>query len=264
MRPSLIILVMVIVLGLNGAAHSARTISCSAASGKNTVALLELYTSEGCSSCPPADEWLGALPARGFAADRVVALALHVDYWNYLGWEDPFSQKRFTVRQRRFMALNHLRTIYTPQVLLNGRDFRGWTRGRHLTEELTRINGTAARASIRLSLQRTQTDLLEIAGKAHVPKPAHRRNADAYLVIYENNLIRAVHAGENAGRTLHHSFVARQFIGPLPFTSELGVDLAQDLRLPQRWVTDNLGVVAFVQDRHSGDILQALALPVCR
>ena len=115
-----------------------------------------------------------------------------------------------------------------------------------------------------MSLQRTQTDLLEIAGKAHVPKPAHRRNADAYLVIYENDLIRAVHAGENAGRTLHHSFVARQFIGPLPFTSELGVNLAQNLRLPQRWVTDNLGVVAFVQDRHSGDILQALALPVCR
>jgi hypothetical protein len=96
-----------------------------------------------------------------------------------------------------------------------------------------------------------------------VPDAIERRNADAYVVIYESGLSRAVRAGENAGRTLHHDFVAREFIGPLPTSSKDGTALAQSLRLPEHWKTASLGVVVFVQNRTSGDILQAVALPLC-
>ena len=94
--------------------------TCSATSGAQRVALLELYTSEGCDSCPPTDRWVSALATRGFAGDRVIPLAFHVDYWNYLGWKDPFAQARYTERQRFVNARVRTRTIYTPQLMLDG------------------------------------------------------------------------------------------------------------------------------------------------
>src|SRR5215218_308267 len=97
---------------------------CTAASGNQRVALLELYTSEGCDSCPPADRWFGELPARNFRGDRVVPLAFHVDYWNQLGWIDPFSQASFSVRQRQQSNRRGLNFVVTPQLLLNGQHFR--------------------------------------------------------------------------------------------------------------------------------------------
>src|SRR4051812_22348452 len=96
------------------AAHAASPFQCSAASGERRVPLLELYTSEGCDSCPPADKWLSELPGRGFGPDRVVALAYHVDYWDYIGWRDPYAQARFSEGQRFVNARNGDRGIYTP------------------------------------------------------------------------------------------------------------------------------------------------------
>ncbi len=239
------------------------TTNCSAKSGEQSIALLELYTSEGCNSCPPADEWLRTLPERGLTRDRVIPLALHVDYWNYLGWEDPFSQSKFTQRQRRSGAMNRLPTIYTPQFLLNGQDFRSWTHWEQVKKEISHINATPPRAHVQFALRYEQPDRLHISGKALIPDATERRNADVYVVIYESGLIRAVRAGENAGRTLHHDFVAREFIGPLAATSNAGTVLKQSLHLPKDWNTGRLGVVVFVQNRASGDILQALALPLC-
>ncbi len=107
---------------LNTTASLAAT--CNAKSGTQRIALLELYTSEGCDSCPPADRWASTLPTRGFGTDRVLTLAYHVDYWNYIGWTDPFSQSRFTERQRFVNARNRNRTVYTPQLMLDGKDYR--------------------------------------------------------------------------------------------------------------------------------------------
>src|SRR5262249_43250176 len=104
------------------AAHAART--CTAASGAERVALLELYTSEGCDSCPPADKWVSELPAKKLGADRVIALAFHVDYWNYIGWIDPYAQARFSERQRQQATRRGASFVFTPQLLLNGNDYR--------------------------------------------------------------------------------------------------------------------------------------------
>ena len=100
--------------------------ACSIHSPEHTLALLELYTSEGCNSCPPADRWLSNLPQRGFQADQVVPLSFHVDYWDHLGWKDRFALPAFSERQRRVVAWNAGRMIYTPQAVLHGKDYHLW------------------------------------------------------------------------------------------------------------------------------------------
>src|SRR5438477_4979909 len=92
--------------------------ACSATSGPRTAALVELYTSEGCDSCPPADRWLSSLGDKGYAPGRVVPLSLNVDYWDYIGWKDPYAQQRFSGRQRKLTQLQRLAFVYTPQVML--------------------------------------------------------------------------------------------------------------------------------------------------
>ncbi len=99
--------------------------NCVAASGPQRVAVLVLYTSEGCDSCPPADKWVSELPARKFSGDRVLPLAFHVDYWNHLGWTDPFAQAAFSARQRQQSNRRGVNFVVTPQLLLNGQgDYR--------------------------------------------------------------------------------------------------------------------------------------------
>lgn len=97
---------------------------CAVTSGSQRVAVLELYTSEGCDSCPPADKWISELPAKKLNVDRVVPLAFHVDYWNQLGWIDPFSQPVFSARQRQHSKRRGVSFVVTPQLLLNGQDYR--------------------------------------------------------------------------------------------------------------------------------------------
>src|SRR5437870_929713 len=124
-------------------AWPASAAECIARSGPGTAALVELYTSEGCSSCPPADRWLSALGQR-FGRDRVVALSLHVDYWDYLGWKDPYAQRQFALRQRKLSQLQRVALVYTPQVVLQGRDFPSW-RASAFDAALDAINAQPAR-----------------------------------------------------------------------------------------------------------------------
>ena len=111
------------------------------------VSLLELYTSEGCNSCPPADRWVSNLPRPQLVPQQLVVLAFHVDYWNYLGWPDRFSQQRFTERQQALVRANGLRTAYTPQLVLNGRDFRD-TGG--IESQAARINALTPHVNLKL------------------------------------------------------------------------------------------------------------------
>src|SRR5471032_2832661 len=101
-------------------ATQAHAVQCTAKSPEKTIALVELYTSEGCDSCPPADRWLSSLGPRGFAPDKVVPIALHVDYWDYIGWKDPYARQLHSARQRRMAQLARAAMVYTPQVLLQG------------------------------------------------------------------------------------------------------------------------------------------------
>jgi len=237
--------------------------ACSARSGPQTTALVELYTSEGCDSCPAADHWLSSLFGQGFRPDQVVPLALHVDYWDYLGWKDPFARGEFSVRQRKLAQLKRPVIVYTPQVLLQGRDFPRWS-GEEFSAQVKRINFRPARATISLAIRAVAPDAIHAELSAMLIDPAEQKNAAVYLAAYENRLASDVAAGENRGRRLEHDFVVREWIGPIGFDENLKIEEKRALPLLPSKNPRHLGVAAFVQNRATSDVLQALMLPACR
>ena len=243
------------------AAAPAGAASCSAESGNTRVALLELYTSEGCDSCPSADRWLSALPQRGHTPQRVLALAFHVDYWNYLGWQDPYAQSRFSARQRDASRRHQTPVVYTPQLLLDGADYRRGIRD-DIGERIAAINSRMPGARISATLD-AEGDRQRLRGQVTMAAGATRHAGQAYVAVYENNLINDVAAGENRGKRLRHDFVVRELHGPLAIDDTGRLDIDRPLVRDRRWKTANLHVALFVQDAASGEGLQALSLPWC-
>ena len=241
-----------------GAAQAAQ---CTAKSTEKTVALVELYTSEGCDSCPPADRWLSSLGARGFAPDRVVPIALHVDYWDYIGWKDPYAKQAFSARQRKMASLARAAVVYTPQVLLQGRDFRGWGSA-SFDAAVSNINARPAKARISLSLDAGRKEMLLVEARAELLEASPGTDMALYLGAYENKLLSDVTAGENRGKSLPHDYVVLQWVGPLEFKGGTLVERHLLPLLPKA-VPGHSGVVAFVQNRATSEVLQALMLPAC-
>jgi len=241
---------------------SLKAAQCSARSPATTTALVELYTSEGCDSCPPADRWLSSLGARGYAPDRVVPIALHVDYWDYIGWKDPYAKQAFSARQRKMASLARAAMVYTPQVLLQGRDFRNWAAGA-FDQEVARINAQPAKARISLRLDPSRPGVFAVEAAAELLDSRQRGDAALYLGAYENKLVSEVKAGENRGKSLAHDYVVLQWVGPIQFKDGKLID-QRDLALLPKAVPGHSGVVAFVQNRASAEVLQALMLPACK
>lgn len=220
--------------------------ACIAHSTARRTHLVELYTSEGCSSCPPADHWL-----RGIRAGAaVVPLELHVDYWDALGWRDRFDDHRFTTRQYAMAARDAQRNVYTPEVALDGHEWSSWVRGERpwdqagpsdLDLELTLVPGRALGARLRVRAHRG-SDL------------GHSR---AFFAVTEDGLSSRVGAGENAGRVLRHRYTVRAFAGPLPLHNA-----AVTLPLPDDLAAGRSAVVAFVQDMRTGNVAQVVRLPL--
>jgi hypothetical protein len=226
---------------------------CVKESPPHAVALVELYTSEGCSSCPPADRWLSRLRSAGSGADRVVPLAFHVDYWDRLGWKDRFASPRFTERQYMLARQARTRAVYTPGVFLNFVEFR--LQGR-FDEALRTVNSRPARADIRLELQAASTSGLPIKAGFRAPK-----GSQAYVALYENHLASDVKAGENQGATLRHDYVVREWIGPIEVPGS--AEWRRTLELRPEWKLRDLGVAAIIQDSAGREVLQATALSAC-
>jgi hypothetical protein len=222
--------------------------------------VLELYTSEGCNSCPPADRWLSGIAARGFDPTKVVPLGFHVDYWNQLGWNDRFSEARFSDRQRAIAERQRAMVIYTPQFVLDGRDWRPAQRDESLAAVLAKMNSQPARARIRAQVAR-ETGALLVLGEVFVRDAAEREGAEAWIALFENGLSTDVRAGENGGKTLHHDYVVREIVGPLRVPSAGTLSLERRLPLRPDFEPEHTGVAIFVQRRDNGEILQAVALP---
>ena len=242
---------------LLGLTATAEAVQCVSESGKGTTALVELYTSEGCSSCPPADRWLSTIAQR-HAPESVVPLALHVDYWDYIGWKDPYARREFSLRQRKLSQLQRMALVYTPQVVLQGRDFRGWG-SPAFGEAVARINAQPARAHLRLEILSAGQDALEAQASAELVAPAE--DAALYLAVYRSKLESPVGAGENRGRILRHDHVVLEWQGPFGLAKRL-VE-RRSLPLLPGASPANSGVAAFVQSRRTGEVLQALLRSAC-
>jgi len=238
--------------------------SCSASSAERRVPLLELYTSEGCNSCPPTDRWFSALPEKGLTTRQVVALAFHVDYWNYLGWSDPFSKAEYSDRQRSASIRNKARFVYTPQLLLDGRDYRRAIFLDDIADRVNAIGREKPAATIRFGqVLEAGSDLL-VQGEITVTDATQLANARAYVALYENRLSNQITAGENRGERLAHDFVVRA-LSPLRSAGPDGnLKFQHRFSLDEGWKRGDLHLAAFVQNERSGKTLQALAAPICR
>lgn len=235
--------------------HGALAQSCSARSPAHTVALVELYTSEGCSSCPPADQFLSGRRAAGLRPDQAVMLSLHVDYWNDIGWKDPYSHAAFTARQRWLSDQAHTRTIYTPEFFVAGKEARDWSDG--LDARVKQVNGMPAQAGLAISMGQAVAAGMPVQVSANGPA-----GAKVYLALVENGLSTKVAAGENSGRTLRHDYVVREWAAPVRLGGDGKAMLARTMAIPRGAAADKFGVVAFVQSEQ-GAVLQALSLGAC-
>ena len=221
--------------------------TCSVRSAATVPPVVELYTAEGCDSCPPADRWLSKLKAD----PNVVALAFHVDYWDRLGWKDRFASAAFTARQAEQQASNGARFSYTPQVVVDGQDRKDWP-------------GIAAplanRPAAPLDVQLLRDGDRVTATVAATPRSPKR--LAAYWAVTEQGHVTAVKAGENRGATLQHDYVVRDYQTVPAWAPRTGTPQALSFQLPARAdaATHPREVNLVVVDADNGRPVQALKI----
>lgn len=220
--------------------------------------VLELFTSQGCSSCPPADQLLRKLAAEARRDKaRVFPLSFHVDYWNYIGWRDPYSGKTATSRQKLYAQVMGERGVYTPQMIINGKVHFPGTREQQLRTAISRSLKSPAQVGLTLSkIERAEGNQLVIHYE-YTDAPTESLLRVALVNTPDANY---VSTGENAGSTLSHTNVVRAFR-----TLELkaGTGSAQtELGVPPDISQTNLEIICFVQDKSTMHILGASSLSV--
>jgi hypothetical protein len=239
---SAFISLMAALLIANEAAAASRIMSSE---GQRAV-LIELYTSEGCSSCPPADRWLSRLKGDPRLWKFIVPVAFHVDYWNYLGWRDRFAQARFSKRQNNYQRHDYLQTVYTPGVMKNGREWRGWHNSKIL------IPADRDNAGILKAVFDHDNTIVEF-----MPERRYRTPLVLNITLLGFDLTTRVRAGENTGKTLSHDFVVMDF---RQISSEAPQDGRFRWKLPQRFnalVQDAAGIALWVTAGDDPTPLQA-------
>jgi hypothetical protein len=228
------------------------------------IVVAELFTSEGCSSCPPADAVLSQLvlgqPVEGA---EVLALGEHVDYWDQLGWRDPFSSALYSRRQSNYDAqVFHRHELYTPQFVVDGRLERV---GSDIGAVHRAIKQAAQAPKAAVDVAAVRADDRDLHVEVHVTVPTSltlRESADVLVAIAEDNLVTEVRRGENGGRTLRHSAVVRSLttVGTLS-AHEHTWSTSASLPVAQEWKPANLRIVSFLQERASRRIVGAGSAP---
>jgi hypothetical protein len=219
--------------------------------------IVELFTSEGCSSCPPADNILSRLehdqPIEGV---EVIAMGEHVDYWDQLGWKDRFSSPLFTARQQDYGQLFHLQTVYTPQVVVNG---QAETLGSDVSAASQAIRAAARGPRAMVSVNFTFSDLLTFEVRR---LPPGTNTADLFLAVTESGIENSVLKGENQGRRLRHAAVVRSLtsLGQLDARKNGAYTATARLMLNPEWNRANLKLVLFVADHATRRVVGAATL----
>lgn len=226
-----------------------------------TPVIVELFTSEGCSSCPPADAVLAKLdrtqPVEGA---EVIPLALHVDYWNYLGWSDPYSSPSFSERQGEYARAYGKDGVYTPQMIVDGvKEFPGGNGGLAADAIAKAANAPKAETRIARATQQPSEGVRLAVSLRNIPKLTEGDAAYVLLAVTESNLSSDVARGENAGRRLAHVGVVRSLttIGSLADARDGAFDTETVVPLMKNWRRANLRAVVFAQERGSRRILAA-------
>lgn len=222
--------------------------------------VLELFTSQGCSSCPPADRLLTRLAKDPKLAGRVIPLSFHVDYWDHIGWQDPFASPRWSERQRQYGRAFRSNRIYTPQLVVNGRTECIGSQENVVRQQIASALAAPSAGRVILEAGPAGAD-----GRLRVKAGAERLSAggglDLWVAVWETGLETPVGAGENASRKLHNDYVVRRLEKALTLPGKPGAQDSAELvlGLDKRWKRENLGVAAFLQDPETRAILGAAA-----
>jgi len=231
-----------------------------AKSGENQIALLELFTAEGCGLCPAADRWVHHLPDKDIDEENLIVLGFHIDYLNdEKGWVDKFSKLAYSDRQRQLARINLYQTIYTPEFVLSGEVVHTWRK--HLIDVIHVVNKISPDANIDLSVLKEQ-DNLTINTKISVNGDENREFSKLYLAVTENNIISKVSGGDNAGATFNHQNLVREWLGPFMLDDSGKSILSKQIKINSEWDLEQMNVVALIQNLNDGFVLQTLKLPL--
>ena len=241
-----------------------RAVEDPARSGVPVV--VELFTSEGCSSCPPAEALLAKLEQQQPVANaQILALEEHVDYWNNLGWTDPFSAKQWTARQEEYAASLGNRNVYTPQMVVHGQTEGVGSREQQARQAIERARARA-RTEVWLTLRQPENKGREqfVVSVGKITGNQAGDAAQIWLAITEAGLHSNVTRGENAGEDLHHASVVRALdeVGVADQSKEISFSGDFSVALDSSWNRQNLRAVAFVEERKSRHILGAAAVRI--
>jgi hypothetical protein len=242
--------------------HAGRSASRERTPTSSTPVLVELFTSEGCSSCPPADQVLAQLDRQPVAGAEIIAMSEHVDYWDSLGWKDPFSAATFTDRQNGYAQALGNKDIYTPQMIVDGQTE---LLGNDAAEAIEAVAGASRRSKAAVSINIISADAS--SAKVHVQMNSladlvRGDQADVYLAITENNLSTDVARGENKGQKLTHVAVVRflKVIGHVTPDRTFSADSV--VRILDSWKRNDLQVIAFVQTNKKRHVLALSRTPL--
>jgi hypothetical protein len=210
-------------------------------SAQKRVNLIELYTSEGCSSCPPADDWLNKLKHDPRLWSEFIPVAFHVDYWDYIGWKDPFAKPQFSSRQRQYSQQNNLSSVYTPGMLLNGQEWTSWRRRSNLEYGPAK---SAGKLTVNL-----ENDSLRAS---YQPQRKPKSNMVLNIAILGFDLKVDIKAGENKGRNLTHDFVVIGYQQIAMKLSSDGIYTVPAASLPNLSVNSSTkALVTWVNDKNN-------------
>jgi len=206
------------------------------------IGLTELYTSEGCSSCPPAEHWFSRFTKDPELWTSRFPIAFHVDYWDYLGWKDPFSDKKFSTRQRLYKHYDHTQRIATPGFVVNGSGWNGWFRGQNVpTAEKDDHVGI-----LRLNVEKTEGN----ARSSLSFSPTRRFNSlVAHIALLGFDIQVPIKAGENRGKNLRHDFVVLKHVSHPMNSSDKKWQSELDISVPKAYRKQRKAIVAWLSER---------------
>ena len=210
-------------------------------SGNKPAQLLELYTSQGCSSCPPADEWLSQLKSHPGLWERIIPVAFHVDYWDWIGWKDPFAQKAFSSRQRNYKTERAIKSVYTPGFVVDGKEWRGWFDRKPLPAPLAKQHPLVVK--VNEGIAEVNYSQSEASGQYHI-----------HMAVLGFDLTTPVKRGENTNKTLSEDFVALWYEHKTFKPNSTQFDLPNKAQLKAQ----RLGLAVWVTPAYSSEPVQAV------
>jgi hypothetical protein len=231
-RKNFFILCLALMTGVLSADVPSRTTFQSS----EPTTLLELYTSEGCSSCPPAEEWFSSLRSSPLLWKSFVPIAFHVDYWDYLGWKDPTSSPFYTQRQRWYAQAWDANSIYTPGFVLDGKEWRGWGAGQIPPRSVRNVG------VLKVTIEKE--DLVHVEYTPSI----NRHHWTAHVALLGMNMESNVLRGENKGRTLHHDFAVLSLLENKMAVQEKGYSAQFHLKRPSTGMVPSYAVAVWVTE----------------